>query len=277
MLPGSPPRHAGAIGRRSALAGALVGLALVRCTLLTSTDGLAGPAEGADASSDAAPSDAGVPPKDAEPDADASAELPGLIGYWAFEEAGGNVAADSSGKGHDGLIAGSPQRVPGVRGRALSFSDNGSVEVDSLDGPDMPASGTLSFWLLHRYQGSTAELVFGQFDDTADKVRVQTSPGTTNLKVIFQVGMSDGSFASTFFTEPKMTPEKWQHVVVVWDTANDRGDVYVDGARYSDNWSTPGWQPLAQEFTLARRLVGTIDEVRLYDRPLGAAEVALVP
>ena len=245
---------------------------LLRCTLLTSTDGLAGDPGSADAQADV-----GVRAVDAG-DADAPRELPGLLGYWAFEERDGNVVADLSGHGHPGTIVGTPARIAGTRGQALAFSGNGQrVEIPSLQGANAPQSGTLSVWLKHDYQGATADLIFGDFEGMADHVRIQTSVGELKLQVIFQVRQPDSSFASTFFTKPKMLANTWQHLVVTWDSDKRVGASYVDGTAYSDAWTVPSWSPRDQDFTLARKLSGAIDEVRLYGRPLSADEITSVP
>jgi hypothetical protein len=44
-----------------------------------------------------------------------------LAGLWLFDEGSGNVAADSSGNGHDGDIADGPAWIDGKFGKALEF------------------------------------------------------------------------------------------------------------------------------------------------------------
>ena len=46
----------------------------------------------------------------------------GIVAYWAFNEKGGDTAADSSGNGHDGKLMGDPQwTADGYFGGALEF------------------------------------------------------------------------------------------------------------------------------------------------------------
>jgi len=54
-------------------------------------------------------------------DDDGSISDSGLVGFWKFEEASGNIAADSSGQGNNGILMNGPARVAGKVGQALDF------------------------------------------------------------------------------------------------------------------------------------------------------------
>ena len=50
----------------------------------------------------------------------------GIVAYWAFNEKGGDTAADSSGNGHDGKLMGDPKWIDdGYFGGALEFDQDG--------------------------------------------------------------------------------------------------------------------------------------------------------
>jgi hypothetical protein len=57
-----------------------------------------------------------------------------IVGIWPFDEGQGNVAKDSSGKGNDGKLMGSPKWVGGKFGSALEF-DGAKAYVDIGDNP----------------------------------------------------------------------------------------------------------------------------------------------
>src|SRR5690606_6955544 len=51
-----------------------------------------------------------------------SVPVPGLVGYWRFDEVAGLAATDASGNGHQGSLANGATWTPaGVRGGAISF------------------------------------------------------------------------------------------------------------------------------------------------------------
>jgi hypothetical protein len=60
-----------------------------------------------------------------------------IAGAWLFEEGSGKTARDSSGKGNDGVIEGSPKWVNGKFGKAMEFNGQTDYIVikdsDSLD------------------------------------------------------------------------------------------------------------------------------------------------
>ena len=49
---------------------------------------------------------------------------PAIVGWWAFDEGTGTLAADLTGNGNDGTLNGGAEWVPGVYGTAINF--NGS-------------------------------------------------------------------------------------------------------------------------------------------------------
>ena len=75
-----------------------------------------------------------------------TASAAGLVGWWTFDETSGTTAKDSSGKGNNGRIVGTPQWVPGKVGGALQF--NGSTYVDCGNGPSLNVREqiTIAFW-----------------------------------------------------------------------------------------------------------------------------------
>jgi len=77
-----------------------------------------------------------------------------VVGLWLFEEGKGTVAEDSSGNGHEGLIAGAAKWVEGKFGEAMDFGGSASVTV-----PDHEALnfGTDSFTVVLWFNFSSAQ------------------------------------------------------------------------------------------------------------------------
>ena len=70
-----------------------------------------------------------------------------LIGAWLFDEGEGNVAKDTSGRGHDGEFKGEPAPawIDGKFGKALEFkSGTGSVVVPPSEDLDNLTAITIS-------------------------------------------------------------------------------------------------------------------------------------
>ena len=71
-----------------------------------------------------------------------------LIGHWPLDETSGTVAADISGRGHDGTYVDSPGLdIPGVRGTGMDAA-GGYMEVDL--GDDLPIGAeerTIALWV----------------------------------------------------------------------------------------------------------------------------------
>ncbi len=104
--------------------------------------------------------------------AQSMAPTSGLVGYWAFDEASGSVATDSSGSGNNGNII-NATRVPGESGNGLNF-DGTSAYVDIANSPSVNFAGalTMAAWIQPRSSagiqnifahGQTTSPTFGVF------------------------------------------------------------------------------------------------------------------
>jgi hypothetical protein len=203
---------------------------------------------------------------------DASAAVPAdLVGSWSFEEPTGQIALDASRRGHDGTIAPGVARAAGKQGAGLSFNGGAPMfSVASLDGTQFPARGTLVFWFKPatpvqtsarlfdaRGTGSRSNLFIEATSDVAVSAGLQ-DPGQFDLISVNRSASSDG----------------WSRVALVWSRSG--GTLTVD--RLSDSLlATGSFVPSGQSFRMGAGFTGSIDEVRLYDRPLGPAEIGALP
>jgi hypothetical protein len=90
-----------------------------------------------------------------------------VVGAWLFDEDDGDEAVDSSGRGIDGVLVGSPERMAGQFGGALKFEPSKYVDFPpplsemmilerdkQLSGCNIHAGGFIKWrnlWLLLRY------------------------------------------------------------------------------------------------------------------------------
>ncbi|GAF80403.1 unnamed protein product, partial [marine sediment metagenome] len=101
----------------------------------------------------------------------------GLVGWWKFDEGRGNVAKDSSGKGHHGAIVGG-RRVKGKISAGLAFDGvDDYVEATGCKGVLGTKPRTASAWI--KTTDSDATIVSWGSDTTGNKwvFRVQNDDG----------------------------------------------------------------------------------------------------
>jgi hypothetical protein len=198
---------------------------------------------------------------------------PGLVGWWRFDEGSGTVAGDNSGNGNNGAIYGATW-VAGKYGDALSFNGiNNSVIVPQNSILSAPARLTVEAWFdpstlapsVQQIVGKqvfyneyrlilTGNAIVGQIYDASHEYTVSSASG--------------GVFAQTGV---------WQHAALTYDGANLR--LYVNGILVNTLavaiTINPNTSPLyigingGVNFPFS----GIIDEVRIYNRALSAAEI----
>lgn len=278
------------LGRPLRLGGTLAGCAaLVACTVLSGADRLSvredpetplpdrdgGGADDAAGRRPAPAGDAGpVPPTDA---ATEPCDEPGLLASWRFDEGAGDVVHDCTSYGHDGRLDGGVW-VAGKRGGALSF-DGGWVGFGDPAGLRITGALTVTAWIREE-QASSAEtqyIVSRRANGTnGGGWRFATEPPALTMSVV--PGL-DASFTET--RGGAVGVGTWVHVAAVYEPGQ-AVSIYVGGkreARRTTNIPAALVQPPAEVRVGARGdgaypFVGAIDDVRLYGRALGEAEIA---
>ena len=201
------------------------------------------------------------------------------LAFWTFSETGGALAADSSGNGFDGTLMGGPVRTAGPIGQGLSFDGvDDSVAVAHAPALD-PYPVTVATWI--RTGATGLHGVVNKY-----------LPGSRNG---YQIFMSGGRLCAWYFRDasefvwdgtgctlavPGYSDGRWHHVAFVVDSSGGR--LFVDGGQKAARaWTgAPGAATTAAALslgsypgTLTPYLPGALDDVRIYDRALGADEV----
>ena len=201
----------------------------------------------------------------------------GPVAYYAFDEASGTVALDSSGNGFNGSIFGGSTRVPGISGTALSFDGTtGYVEV-----PYSPALNASQFSI-----SVAVKLTGGQ--GTYRSVITSRNSSPTQGFIIYATDSNQWAFWTgtnsnatwNYLNGQNVTLNTWTYLSVTYDGTTMC--LYQNGvlssslvAGYTVNTNNP--LRIGAGYTESSAGVffpGLIDEVRVYDRPLSAAEVA---
>lgn len=214
----------------------------------------------------------------------------GLVGYWRLDEGAGAVAADASGSGNTASLVNSPAWVSGEIGKALSFAGGAShvsvphsaslgrtgsftvharVKIDAIGATwnanwrgivskGDPTTGAKLGWELGTFSPSGAA---GPNPPVGFFVRRGT--GTSTISVYSDTGLETGRFYT---------------VDAVWDAAEGRTSLYVDGVLHASVLHAGAYAPSPEDLLIGKRVSGgafsgVIDDIKVFDRALSAREI----
>jgi hypothetical protein len=215
-----------------------------------------------------------------------AADDPNLIGWWTFDDGFGAVSKEATGKGRDATLLGGPEWVQGaLGGGALSFdATDDIVEVPEVPAFDLGTALTITAWV----KVNNFSTYYFILDKSPSGTAGDNFPGNyefrTNPTGFLQFGhqWSQGTDYTFYDSTTKLTAGRWTHVAV---TVVKGGQVkfYVDGAPAGEVAQSTNWPVLNDEpLRIGGRkdgysfFSGCLDEVRLYNRALTAAEVKQV-
>ncbi|MEX0786480.1 MAG: flexitail domain-containing putative surface protein [Dehalococcoidia bacterium] len=198
--------------------------------------------------------------------------IPGsLVGHWKFNEGAGSTAADSSGNGNDGTLVNGPTWVSGVAGYALEFDGfDDFVQVPDAASLDIAGPFTLMAWV-------NPDSDVGCYESFINKY-LNYALQTCYLNRLRMISSGVGDIESPDNT---LVPNVWQHVAGTWDGTSMR--LYRNGVEVastnvgtatpavSDNALMIGMEDLFGGWEF---FGGSIDEVKIFDGALDAAEIA---
>lgn len=201
------------------------------------------------------------------------ADEKGLIGWWAFDEKDGSpVALDYSGHRLGGWLD-KAKRAPGIDGRAL-LCDGGSVIVENNPMLSVTSGMTVECWAKTDIAGQVntwmVNRVFSGGTSTGYRL------GILDGNPCFEVPETD--FSHHLKADLPLPMARWAHLAGTFDGKMMR--IYVNGVEHGA-MERPG--PIkGNEFHLClgnfeeghpSYFRGLLDEVKLYNRALGADEV----
>lgn len=219
-----------------------------------------------------------------------------LVGHWKLDDdKTGTVAADASGRGANGKLVGDAKFGAGKAGGALQLDGKGGhVEIANSDDLDKVQEGSYSLaaW-------------FKAEDVPAGKDAENNQSYGIVLKTGWHLGLSytnDKKFTMTHWIatdkplEPQWVgagawdqdyePGEWYHLVGVVDRAAGTVKLYLNGeekgaGEFAANaaarkyekttWKIGVGNPGADQYAWPAK--GLVDDVRIYNKALGAAEV----
>ncbi|UCD52943.1 MAG: hypothetical protein JSW27_09950 [Phycisphaerales bacterium] len=194
-----------------------------------------------------------------------------LTGWWKFDEGAGDVALDSSGHNHHGMLIGDPQWAPGYDALALDFDGlEDSVEIGKLPaemGIDVNAPWSVALWVFARsFDGG------GVFEMSGDGEFDHLSLRTGGLGDEWLV--RNGPDMQTFTAD---SLNEWVHVGCVrepyWTEVTVNGwQVQTDYSRLDSVDETPFRVGVVDD----HHFDGLVDDVRLYSRAVTQDEMVQI-
>jgi hypothetical protein len=203
------------------------------------------------------------------------AQLYGLIGRWRLNETSGTSASDATTFNRAGTLTGAASWSSDCGGMGV-FDFNGSSHVFTVSNTsDFQPTTMLSIsaWIKGDAwgSGSNANAILRKGDANPNNYALQISDGRVEL-------LLDGSDTSGIRGNTVLNTGQWYFVAATWDGTT--GKIYVNGVL--DN--SPGTAKAAPIGTDTRPVYlggraggdyfdGMIRDIRLYNRPLTAAEL----
>jgi len=208
-----------------------------------------------------------------------------MIAYFPFEEGQGTTTADVTGNGHNGALNSGVAWVAGFKGTGVQFDTAGErIVIGPIDPSGETNAMTLAAWI--NWQGRNHSIaqqgIIGKrlgWDTTGSTIKWfwQTNPAGD---LLFRADYSGGG-TSFGWGNTLLVPyaNEWTHVAVTW--ANGAAVQYINAAQVSTGNVTLRASANATPVTIGcvdstntETFVGIIDEVRIYDTALAAAEIA---
>jgi glucose/arabinose dehydrogenase len=199
---------------------------------------------------------------------------PGLVAAFGFDEGVGGSVADASGRGNGGVVAGAGWAAGGRFGSALSFDGvNDWVTVADAASLDLAAGMTLEAWVRPSGLGSVWRTVV--LKETASYFAYAlygNTSGTPRPSAHVYIG-GDRNTRGT----AQLPVNAWSHLAATYDGAVLR--LFVNGVQVSTRATTGAMAASSGPLRIGGNAVwpewfqGLIDEVRVYDRALSAAEI----
>jgi|GEM_PF-2681629 len=212
------------------------------------------------------------------------AALYGLVGHWKLDETTGITAADSSGSELDGLHTGgvtvnAQGPYPGTGATAGTFDgSNDYVDLPSMS-LDFSSGFSAACWVKPDHTpGSGQTQAFLDLSNGADVDEVWVGGvGIVGFQ-LYMTDTEDGSSLRTIEDNQDLVPSKWTHYVATVDSSGN-AKIYRNGELVKSSFTSIPTNVLRTQASLATSPLndyfpGSLDDVRLYNRPLSPTEIA---
>ena len=197
----------------------------------------------------------------------------GLVAAYGFEEGSGTTTSDASGLGHTGTIAAGTWSTAGRFGRALSFNGSSTlVTINDTAALRLTSGMTLEAWVRPTVRASWRSALM---KETSGGLAYGLYASNTSSRPTGFVRIGSSRVDTT--APSSITRNAWTHIAATYDGATFR--LFVNGTQVRSRAITGSIASSTQPLRIGGNQVsgeyfaGLIDEVRVYNRALSAAEI----
>jgi hypothetical protein len=213
----------------------------------------------------------------------------GLVAVWHFDEGSGSAAYDCSGNANDGTLYDSPTWTTGKIGNALRFNGtSGYVRIPNSSTLNPTTAITITMWLKLEsdpecdpnnnwrsilYKGTPCCATTG-YDILLEETR----------SITWDIGTTDNIRYNS--DANRLTVGEWTFLAVTYDSSTAQAKIYFNGTEVAGTYWNTGSGTIQSNTNSVRitnsstscpngagNFPGIIDEVRIYNRALSAAEI----
>ncbi len=213
-----------------------------------------------------------------------SGSVLGLVAAYPLNEGAGTSTVDVSGNNGIGQLHASTWTTSGQFGNALIFDGNSSfVDLGSPPTLQMNSDMSVSAWIkASAFSLDDTAIVSKRGGATVQGFQLETTQASGNRTIGFRLTNDNGE-AVVRYGATTLQANQWYYVTGVYDATNRTIDLYVNGLL--DNGPLQGVITGAQQDSPLNVYIGqrpglagsvfdgSIDEVRIYSRPLIQTEV----
>ena len=202
--------------------------------------------------------------------AQANIDPSNIAGTWLFDEGSGDVAADSSGNGNDGVVDGATW-TNGKFGGGLLFEDAGGVAIESAGMLQVGDQLTIMAYFSAQVLDDWHQLIA---KDGEYLLRIDPPSEGGNMSSFFNL---DGGW------EPRSSAgvpgvDTWTHFAAAYSSADGKLRTFVNGVLITETERVgapnPGDAPVTiGHWNDGNNFVGVIDEVAIFDVALSEADI----
>ena len=195
-------------------------------------------------------------------------DLESIQGAWLFDEGKGNEVLDSSGKGHNGNIAGAVKWADGKFGSGLEFT-GGKVTVPHADEFTTPTFTIMAWINAPNIPNDWGMMLVGKDGWPDRNYAMYITQGTGQLHFAFCAqGQQD---VGNLNSKTVIADGKWRHVAMTYDMKMRR--IFIDGNLDIEAPGTAKPSENMVNIEIGRGPLGTMDEVLIANQAFSEEDI----